>query len=99
LKIGSGKMDVNLPALSACLLCFVPAISACSSKCIFVVATNSIYMTKQCRQYKPLISLFLNVMSVVITQAIGYLLFGVLPKKRFKNFLYSKNRNKDLFIS
>jgi hypothetical protein len=36
----------------------VPATSACSSKDIFVVATNSINEDKQARQYVPIISLF-----------------------------------------
>ncbi len=48
----------NPPTLSACLLCFVPATSACSSKWIFVTATHSTNKPKNGRQNVPLISLF-----------------------------------------
>jgi hypothetical protein len=49
---------VGLPALSACLFCFVPATSACSSERIFVAATNCTNKPKQGRQYMALINLF-----------------------------------------
>jgi hypothetical protein len=49
---------VGLPALSACLLCFVPATSACSSEWIFVAANNCTNKPKQGRQYVALINLF-----------------------------------------
>jgi hypothetical protein len=42
---------VSPPALSACLFCFVPATSTCSSKWIFATATNNTINAKQDRQY------------------------------------------------
>jgi hypothetical protein len=52
-----------LPAYLACLLHFVFATSACSSKWIFAAAIYSTNKEKQGRQYVSLISLF-NTMSV-----------------------------------
>jgi len=46
-------------ALLAYLLCFVLAISACSSKLIFVAAADITNKIKQSSWYMPLISLFL----------------------------------------
>jgi hypothetical protein len=52
---------VGPTALLAQLPCFVPATIACSSKWIFVAATNSTNKAKQGRWYVPIISLFNNV--------------------------------------
>jgi hypothetical protein len=47
-KAGRPETDkAALTALSACLLCFVPIISACISECVFVAATNSTNQTNK----------------------------------------------------